>query len=216
MTPKQKERRARILRVTLSHLRQYGYENVNMRDLAEAADVSPTTLYRLYDSKDILILATVRDQIDHLTSRVAEKEQPGLKRLIELLRTFGRSFSSEPIIGDVIPKLLFFAEPGSPATEVLLINAIRARRASVVDMQEVGDITPKANVEHLAQQLTTATWGPLLMCAKGLSTVDEVADELVKASLWALLPVFTDEGRKKALREIRQHPALSVLKPYLR
>lgn len=212
MTPKQKARRERILSVTLDHIHQHGYEAVNMRDLAEAADVSPTTLYRLFDSKESLILATVKDLIEQTTSSVAEKEEAGVSHLFALLRSFAGGFVADTRTAGVIPSLLLMAEAGAPATEVLLANAIRARHASVVDMQKVGEIDPKSDIDHLARQLTMATWGPLLFWDKGFVETEQLADELVKASIWTLLPVLTKPGMARARSEIQQHPGLSVLK----
>lgn len=216
MTPKQKERRERILNVALDHVRQYGYESVNMRELAEAADVSPTTLYRIFDSKESLILATVKDLIEQITSTVAEKEEAGARHLFALLRSFAGGFVEDPRTAGVIPALLLMAEPGAPATEVLLTNALKARRASVIDMQEGGEIDPKCDVDHLAQQLTMATWGPLLLWSKGFVDTDQLADELVKASIWALLPLLTKKGTIKAREEVKKSPGLSVLKAPLK
>jgi len=216
MTPRQKARRERILSVTLDHLRRHGYESVNMRDLAEAAGVSPTTLYRLFDSKESLVLATIKDLIEQITASVAAQEEAGLRHLFALLRSFANGFVEEPNTASVIPALLFMAAPGAPATEVLLANAMKARRATVIDMKEAGEIDPKSDVEDLAQQLTMATWGPQLLFAKGFVDVNHLADELVKASIWALLPVLTKKGVAKARSEIKSHPELSVLKAPLR
>jgi len=211
MTPKQKARRERILSMTLKLIRKRGYESVNMRDLAEAAGVSPTTLYRLFDNKESLILETVKQTIEQITASVAAEEEAGLRHMFALLRSLVRGFVDEQGTAGVIPPLLFMAEPGAPATEVLLANAIRARRASVIDMQEAGEIDPNLDVENLARQLTMATWGPLIQFAKGFIDINHLADEMVKASIWTLLPILTKEGLAKALSEIERHPRLSTL-----
>ena len=215
MTPKQKERRERILKVTMRQLRQRGYENVNMRELADQADVSPTTLYRLFDSKESLVLATVKDQIARITSSVAELEAAGMGRLFALLRSFAANVTGDKAAGEAIPTLLFMADAGAPATEVLLANAIRARTATVEDMVRLGEIELRSGADHLAKQLTMATWGPILLWSKGFIPTDDLADELVIASIWALLPVMTPMGVKKTKAEINKYPALSVLKTQL-
>ncbi len=216
MTPKQKERRERILKVTTDHLRKHGYDHVNMRDLAEAADVSPTTLYRLFDSKETLVLATVRDQIDRITSSVAEKETAGVGRLFALLRSFAVNVTDDKAVGEAIPTLLFMAEAGAPATEILLANAIRARTLTVKDMKQLDEIDAKTDADHLAKQLTMATWGPMLLWSKGFIEAKRLADEMVIASIWVLLPVLTSQGIAKARAEIKKHPGLSVLKAHLK
>ncbi len=215
MTPKQKARREKILNVTMDHLSLYGFESMNMRDLADAADVSPTTLYRLFDSKESLILAAVKDQIEQITTSVSRQEEAGLKRLFTLLRSFAGGFASDPNTTTVIPTLLFMADAGAPATEVLLTNAIRARRLSVIDMQKAGEIDAKCDADHLATQLAMATWGPLLFWAKGFIEIQHLADELVKTSIWSLLPVLTKSGTVQVRAEIKKNPRLAVLKSAL-
>ena len=56
LTPRQESRRHRILKVTREMVADHGYEGMVMSEVAERADVSPTTLYNLYNTKDELLL----------------------------------------------------------------------------------------------------------------------------------------------------------------
>ena len=56
LTPRQESRRHRILLVAREMVADHGYEGMVMSEVAERADVSPTTLYNLYNTKDELLL----------------------------------------------------------------------------------------------------------------------------------------------------------------
>ena len=66
LTPLQRARRERILTTTRDQLSLLGYDGINMRNLAAAAEVSPTTLYNLYENKDVLVLSALEDQLSRM------------------------------------------------------------------------------------------------------------------------------------------------------
>ena len=55
LTPRQEDRRDRILGVARQMVADYGYGGMVMSEVAERAEVSPTTLYNLYNTKDELL-----------------------------------------------------------------------------------------------------------------------------------------------------------------
>ena len=61
LTPKQEERRQRILRAARDMVADHGYEGMVMSQVAERAGVSPTTLYNLYNTKDQLVMESLRE-----------------------------------------------------------------------------------------------------------------------------------------------------------
>ena len=65
-TPRQQERRERILEAARAALSENGYEGLNMRDLALTAGVSPTTLYNQFENKDTLVLAALSDMLQNI------------------------------------------------------------------------------------------------------------------------------------------------------
>ena len=54
---KARRNRERIVSEALTLFAREGYEQTTMESIAEAADVSPSTLYRYFPSKDLIILA---------------------------------------------------------------------------------------------------------------------------------------------------------------
>ena len=82
LTAVQHQRRERILLSTRDQLSQFGYEGLNMRELALISDVSTYTLYNLYQSKDTQILAALEDLLADINAVVAETDTSGLGRFL--------------------------------------------------------------------------------------------------------------------------------------
>ncbi len=58
-----------------------------MRDLAVVAEVSTATLYNLYQSKDMLILAALEDLLRGLNDRVDQSRVKGFECVVMRLQT---------------------------------------------------------------------------------------------------------------------------------
>ena len=80
LTPKQVARRESIIKAVRSLLSRHGYDGVSMRKVAAEAGVSPSTLYEIYESKDTLILESVRNFFEDMG--VEEESVPaGIDRI---------------------------------------------------------------------------------------------------------------------------------------
>ena len=78
LTDRQAERRARVLRAAIELAAEGGYDGVQMRAVAERADVALGTVYHYFSSKDHLLAES----------------------LSEWLAAFGRSVELDPVRGD--------------------------------------------------------------------------------------------------------------------
>ena len=74
-TASQRARRRRILNAAVSLARQGGYDAVQMREVAELADVALGTLYRYFPSKVHLLSAAMVRQLESLQEQLT-REQP--------------------------------------------------------------------------------------------------------------------------------------------
>ena len=61
LTPRQEERRHRILAAARQMVADHCHEGMVMSHVADRAEVSPTTLYNLYNTKDELLLEALRE-----------------------------------------------------------------------------------------------------------------------------------------------------------
>ena len=73
----QRERRTRILDATLGLASQGGYDAVQMRAVAERADVALGTLYRYFPSKIHLLVGALTEQLEQMQDKLDRRPIPG-------------------------------------------------------------------------------------------------------------------------------------------
>ena len=120
LTAVQQQRRERILLSARDQLSQFGYEGLNMRELAVIADVSTSTLYNLYQSKDTLILAALEDQLADINAVVAETNTSGLGRFLARVEAVADQIVETPKYAEAMGKMLFGADAHDPIVQLLI------------------------------------------------------------------------------------------------
>jgi len=196
LTPRQRERRETILKTVRDHLAQYGYDELSMRKIAAAASVSPSTLYEIYDSKDSLILYAIGESLNKL-SEDESKYQPGLDRFLRRLESIAELFLKNPQTGEAITKLLFQNSSSSIAKEVLLVNAINARRVSLEEMVAQRQLIKDVDIDFYARSLISLTWGTALFWQNRILEPEDVSAELIRSSMAILLPISTGKAKQR-------------------
>ena len=74
-----------------------GYEGMVMSQVAERAGVSPTTLYNLYNTKDELVLAALRELLVENTLKIEQESiGPGWKQIVRRVHNGGLQAQSAP------------------------------------------------------------------------------------------------------------------------
>lgn len=110
LTPRQLERRQRVLRATLELAAEGGYEGVQMRAVAERADVALGTVYHYFSSKDHLLAESLIEWLRQLDRMVEEYPAVGSTtedRVLDLLRRVTRAVArneqvSAALIGGLV------------------------------------------------------------------------------------------------------------------
>jgi AcrR family transcriptional regulator len=72
---KAQRNRERIVSEALALFAHYGYEQTTMESIAEAAELSPSTLYRYFPSKDLIVLQRFLDFSEQFARVFAEYSQ---------------------------------------------------------------------------------------------------------------------------------------------
>lgn len=91
LTKPQQDRRERMLNVASRLAREGGYDAVQMRAVANEADVALGTLYRYFPSKEHLLVSAMLRQIESLHERLAVKPPQGLAAMERLVDVLGRA-----------------------------------------------------------------------------------------------------------------------------
>lgn len=123
----QRERRRRILDSTLALASKGGYEAVQMRAVAERADVAVGTLYRYFPSKVHLLVSALGRELERIDSR--GKNPPGdnqRERMQIILAQITRAMQRDPLLTEAMTRAFMFAD-ASAAVEVEHVGKLMDR-----------------------------------------------------------------------------------------
>ena len=120
----QRERRKRILDATYELAKSGGFDAVQMRAVAEHADVALGTLYRYFPSKIHLLVSALGRQFDDAAKRLHEREIPGdnqADRVLYVLKRMARGMQGDPKLTEALTRAFMFAD-SSVANEIHVVG----------------------------------------------------------------------------------------------
>lgn len=187
LTPKQEDRRHRILSAARELVADQGYEGMVMSQVAERAGVSPTTLYNLYNTKDELVLAALRDLLVENTLKI-EQESIGLgwKQIVRRVHNGGLQSQSAPAYAEAITHSLLRANPGDALVEMLLTTLSQVYLESLIAMSERNEIKPGVDIKELSASLVGVYWSSFMLWNKGVIRLQEI-DHRVEMNILSML-----------------------------
>ncbi len=109
----QRERRQRILDATYDLATSGGFDAVQMRAVAEQADVALGTLYRYFPSKIHLLVSALGRQFEDAAARLNEREIPGdtpAERVLYVLKRMARGMQGDPKLTEALTRAFMFAD----------------------------------------------------------------------------------------------------------
>ena len=121
----QRERRKRILDATLALASKGGFDAVQMRAVAERADVALGTLYRYFPSKVHLLVAALGNEFERAQHRTPASP-PGdtaMDRVLHVLHRQTRALQRDPHLTEAMTRAFMFAD-ASAAAEVDFVGRI--------------------------------------------------------------------------------------------
>lgn len=180
----QVERRQRILDAATLLASKGGYEAVQMRDVAERADVALGTLYRYFPSKVHLLVTIMHEQTAQLTQRLDRRPPRGetaADRVLEVLTRATRALQRDPQLADAIIRALMFAD-ASAAAEVNAVNSIMTE-AIITSIRGSNGATLSAEEGRaVARVLEQVWWANILAWLSGRSSARQMTDDLAVAA----------------------------------
>ncbi len=114
----QRERRKRILDATLALASKGGYDAVQMRTVAERADVAVGTLYRYFPSKIHLLVSALARELERFQEKGARGPLPGdtaYQRAKRILRQTTRGMQRDPNMTEAMTRAFMFADASASA-----------------------------------------------------------------------------------------------------
>ncbi|MCH0539032.1 TetR family transcriptional regulator [Streptomyces sp. MUM 203J] len=172
LTERQAARRRRILQASARLAARGGFDAVQMREVAEEAEVALGTLYRYFPSKIHLLVATMQDQLDGLHATLRKRPPPGespAERVAETLMRAFHALQREPQLADAMVRAMIFADR-SVSSEVDSVS----RRTTAIILDAMGVAEPSAE-QLAAVRVIEHTWhAALITWLSGRASIAQV------------------------------------------
>jgi AcrR family transcriptional regulator len=176
----QRERRRRILDATLALASKGGYDAVQMRTVAERADVALGTLYRYFPSKIHLLVSALVQEFERTQEKLDRRPIPGdtpYDRMFYVLSRVTRTMQREPMLTEAMTRAFMFADP-SAANEV---NAV-ARQMEKMFTRAMHDGQPSADDIAIARVIGDVWLSNLVAWVTRRASADDVSSHLELAA----------------------------------
>jgi AcrR family transcriptional regulator len=114
----QRERRRRILDAATALAAKGGFDQVQMRTVAERADVALGTLYRYFPSKIHLLVSALAREFERTQDKLDRLPIPGdtpYDRILVVLGRITRTMQREPQLTEAMTRAFMFADPSAAA-----------------------------------------------------------------------------------------------------
>jgi len=198
LTPRQQGRRRRILSAARNLLTEYGYEGTVMSKVAERAEVSPTTLYNLYNTKDELLLEALRElTLEAARKTATEVDGAGYEFILRHLHHSAIQSEEGPAYAEAITQVVFRAKPGDPLVVMMLKGLSDNLLISLTAMKKRKELKADVRLDELAKTLASAFWSPFLLWTKELIALADMERYLLRNFLSILITASRGSARKE-------------------
>jgi AcrR family transcriptional regulator len=196
-------RRRRIRRSARSLVAKQGFEGLSMRTLARKADLSVTTLYNLYGSKDEIRLALCHELLDGIDRAL---EEVPLERPLERARAVV-TVSVDHLAGDAsVSRAGILASRhgrGGIDDDGITPRAVEMQRVALEAAMSERLLRPDLRPDLLAAQVYDGFRRAALLWAIGELEPSGFRSKALYALYVCLLGVATDRTRPAILAELR-------------
>lgn len=176
----QRERRQRILDVTLALASRGGYDAVQMRAVAERADVALGTVYRYFPSKIHLLVSVLSQEITRAQELLDRKPIPGdtpYDRMLYLLARLTRAMQRDPMLTEAMTRAFMFAGPSAAAE----VNSA-ARQMEQLFTRAMHEGEPSGDDIAIARVIGDVWLSNLVAWVTRRASADDVANHLELAA----------------------------------
>jgi AcrR family transcriptional regulator len=172
----QRDRRKRILDATIALAAKGGFEAVQMRAVAEKADVALGTLYRYFPSKIHLLVSGLARELERGQDRLERTTIPGdtaRERVLFMLGRVTRAMQRDPHLTEAMTRAFMFAD-ATAATEVDTVGKLMDRMFT----RAMHDGEPTDHDQAIARVITDVWLSNLVAWVTHRASATDVANRL--------------------------------------
>jgi AcrR family transcriptional regulator len=180
LTKSQMARRQRVIRAALELGAEGGYDAVQMRDVAQRAQVALGTIYRYFSSKDHLLAAALVEWVIELEQRINMRPPRGdsiADTMVDILRRATRSMEREPKLSEAVITALSSSDPQVAGCQHELGEVMTRIQARAFP----DDFDPAVEA-RVIQALEHVWFSSLLGWVNGWVGITQAGDELASAA----------------------------------
>jgi AcrR family transcriptional regulator len=174
----QQDRRRRILDATIALASEGGFEAVQMREVADRADVALGTLYRYFPSKIHLLVSALAGRFEAADSALRGRAVTGedeAERVIGVLRRVTRGLQGDEKLTEALTRAFMFAD-SSVQTEIDRVGMLLTTMLTRAMRPEADEVT--AEDVQVARVIGDVWLSSLMTWVTGRSSAKETADHM--------------------------------------
>lgn len=160
-----------------------GWDGVQMREVAQRAEVALGTLYRYFPSKEHLLVSVMLDEVQQLADRLAVRPPRGedpVARVADVLNRANRALNRQP---DVTVAMIRALVAGNPDVAPVVAKVREAMRRIISDALGATLSDPVDDAEVTAIDLLSDVWlASLVSWISGVATADQVVVRMQDAT----------------------------------
>jgi AcrR family transcriptional regulator len=187
-----------------------GYDAVSMRDLANEARMSLTTVYQFCSSKDHLIAEAHVDRMLAMRDRVVQRPPPGRtpeERVLRVARGLARGLDRDDPLAWALMRAMYAPDPAVRASRRAVADSFSAMVDAAIGDAEVADRA--AVIATLGHVVDSAVLG----WVNGTLEADDAYGEIAQAVRLLLRPPANRPSRPQPRRPARKAEAEPPAKP---
>ena len=189
LTPRQLDRRQRILSSAREMIADHGYDGMVMSQIAAAAGVSPTTLYNLFNTKDQLILSSLQDfLLTNAQNRFNSAGGPGWRYMLDTVIGGARLTAASPAYSEAMLTALQRSKSGDQLVRLLIEDGCQNFSESLSVMLNQNELRADIDINNLAVMLVGSYWSSFFMWNKGVLRLTDLEKSVLASFVAILLP----------------------------
>jgi TetR/AcrR family transcriptional regulator, cholesterol catabolism regulator len=176
----QRDRRKRILDATLALASKGGYDAVQMRTVAERADVALGTLYRYFPSKIHLLVSGLARELEEIKEKLDRRPIPGetpYERTLYVLGRITRPMQRDPMLTEAMTRAFMFADPSAAAEVNTVANLMEHMLTKAMHEGE-----PSADEKAIARVIGDVWLSNLVAWVTRRASADDVSNHVELAA----------------------------------
>jgi TetR/AcrR family transcriptional regulator, cholesterol catabolism regulator len=181
-SPAQRDRRKRILEAAVALASKGGFEQMQMRAVAERADVALGTLYRYFPSKIHLLVSALGAQFEQVRETFERRPIPGdtpADRVMYVLGRTTRSLQRDPNLTEALTRAFMFAD-ASVANEIHVVaqHVTRILMTAMRDPEASSTAEPTEEEIAITKVIGDVWFASLVQWVTGRASANDVSRSL--------------------------------------